>query len=463
MLHRLGACLKAPFSRLGDQRAAISPLMALMIVPIAGATAMATEMGQWWYFQRSLQNAADSAAIAAATTYGATSLNNTAAVSEATATARSFGYINGQSSTTVAAAPAACPAGTPTGSICYQATLTKVLPITLSALVGFRGDANGGFAQTISAVAIATTAGSTSSTQTACIWSLSSDPTSFTSNGGPKPDLAGCSILSNGGATCNGHDLGADYGIAVGTSSGCGKTQVSGATAPSDPYKALKSNIPSASSKCSSYAKIPSKKSDPALPAGNQLSGSMSIAASSPKCGDVQLTGDVTLTGHDNVLTIYNGTLDLNGHTLKTASGADATIIFSGDSTSSSVRAPTGGGTLDIQAPGKDSTSVWKGMAMYQDPNMSGAPASALNITYAGNTPTWNISGIVYLPLSSTTFSGAVNKSSNGASCFVLISYTILVNGTGSIFANNTGCADAGATPPGVVIPGATTREKLVL
>ena len=86
-------------------------------------------------------------------------------------------------------------------------------------------------------------------------------------------------------------------------------------------------------------------------------------------------------------------------------------------------------------------------------------PQSALDLTYAGNKPTWDITGLVYLPKANVTFSGAVNKSANGAACFVLVAYTVLVNGTGSIFANNTQCATAGLVPPS---GGGVTREKLV-
>ena len=35
--------------------------------------------------------------------------------------------------------------------------------------------------------------------------------------GSPSPDLSGCSVKSNTSGNCNGHDLDADYGDAVGT------------------------------------------------------------------------------------------------------------------------------------------------------------------------------------------------------------------------------------------------------
>ena len=441
-------------SRFGDQRGAISPLMALMIIPIAGATATVAEMGQWYYFQRAMQNAADSAALAAATNANASGTGSTY-LAEARAAAQKFGFVNGQNHVTVtAAANGTCPSGVTSGSVCYSATLTTQVPLGLSALIGFRGNVSGGYAQTILATAIATTANSGTGgggATTGCIGTLSTGTNSFTSNGGPKPDLAGCTIISHGGATCNGHDLGADYGIAAGTDSGCGKQQISGATIPPDAYGSYAKNIPA--NPCGGkYPTEPVKKNDPALPASNLLSGSMTLPTT--LCGDVQLTGNVTLTG-SNTLTIFNGTLDLNGYTLQTASGASATLIFSGNNSASSLRAPTGGGTLSIQAP---SNGNWSGVAIYQDPNMK-PPQADLDVSYSGNQPTWNITGLVYLPNSNVTFSGAVNKSANGVSCFVLVAYTVLVNGTGSIFANNTQCGSAGLIPPS---GGGVTREKLV-
>jgi len=441
MLHALAYRFKASrFSGFRDQRGAIAPAMALMIIPIAGAAAMATELGQFYYLQRALQNAADSAALAAAinnSTTGSTYL------SEARAAAQKYNFVNGTNNVTVnAAANVTCPKGVPTGSTCYSATLTAQVPLALSALVGFSGDKKNGLAQTIYASAIALTTGTGAAAP--CIWTKGSGD-SFTSNGGPKPDLAGCSILSNGNATCNGHDLGADYGIAVGTVKGCGKQQVPGATAPTDTYDALKKNIPT--NPCTSYAVAPASIILP----------STTTTLPTTQCGDVKLDGDVTLTG-SNTMTIYNGTLDLNGHKLQTGSGASATLIFSGNDTpNSTVRAPSNSGTLSIKAP-DTSTSPWEGVAIYQDPRM-GPPHANLDVDYSGNQPTWNITGLVYLPNSNVTFSGAVSKAAYGASCFMLVAYTLLINGTGNIFADNTECSTAGLTQPTVLVP---TPAKLV-
>jgi hypothetical protein len=160
------------------------------------------------------------------------------------------------------------------------------------------------------------------------------------------------------------------------------------------------------------------------------------------KCGDVQLTGNTYIDAPANaVLVIENGQLDTNGYLLQTTAGSGLTVVFTGSNNSAYQHIPSGGGTLDISAP---KTGPWKGVAIYQDPALT----TNVNISSAGNSPTWDITGLIYLPNSNVTFSGAVNKASNGVYCFGMVIGTMLVNGTASIFANNTQCGEAGLTQP---------------
>jgi hypothetical protein len=214
-----------------------------------------------------------------------------------------------------------------------------------------------------------------------------------------------------------------------------------------DPYKYLASDIPA--NTCSSY---------PQESGGKQTtwSGPITLPATTIICGDLQLTGDVTLTtaSPGSVLVIENGQLDTisgckKGCTLQTAAGSALTIIFSGtDASCKSINCTHGptstngnkGGTLDIQAP---TTGTWKGVAIYEDPALT----FGVNISDAGNSPTWDITGLVYLPHATVTFSGAVNKSSNGASCFVLVVDNITINGTADILPKGA-CVAAGLSMP---------------
>ena len=87
-------------------------------------------------------------------------------------------------------------------------------------------------------------------------------------------------------------------------------------------------------------------------------------------------------------------------------------------------------------------------MAVYQDPSLT----TGVNVAAAGNSPTWDITGLVYLPHSSVTFSGAVNKSSNGYSCFDLVVDNVTINGTADILDEGQ-CNRAGLNMPTGQIP----------
>jgi Flp pilus assembly protein TadG len=430
LLQKLAASrpLRRMRSAFADQRGNVLILTALTMPALLAMSGLAFEGASWYQAKRAMQNAADTAAVAAATNNGASY------ISEARAVTAQYGFQNGADNTTVTVSnTVTCPVS---GSTCYSVSITKSLPLYFTKLIGYSGNVviSGSPGQQIASIAVAVEG---TAPREYCILALatSGDTQALRTNGAPKADLTGCSVMSNSDAQCNGHDLKATYGDAHGTSSGCGGTQTSGVPTVADSYSGLASNIPANS--CSSYGKLPAKKKDPDT--STKLSGSY-YSSPSPSCGDVQLTGNVTLYGANTVILIYNGQLDTNGYTIKTESGASATIIFSGDNSTGYTRAPTGGGTIDIAAP---TTGVWKGVALYQDPSQT----NGTDISAAGNSPTWKITGLVYLPHASVTFSGAVNKSSNGLSCFAMVVDNITINGTGSILSQGQ-CASAGLTMP---------------
>jgi Flp pilus assembly protein TadG len=427
-----------------DRSGNIAVMMGFLFPIFAGTLGLGFEVSNWYRLKHAMKNAADAATIAAATNGGS---NYDV---EAKAVAAQYGFVNGVNNVSVVAANnATCPSG---GNTCYGVTITGIMPLFLSQVVGFKGDAvvNGASGKSLSATSVAKQA--SASTQYCLLALGTSGATGITTNGAPKSNMAGCSLMSNNSATCHGHNLGADVGDAHGTNSGCGVKEHSNVPAVTDPYSYLASNIPT--NTCSSYPQEPASKKDPALPASNQWTGTKSLSGNMIVCGDLQLSGNVTVTAPSSgaVLVIENGQLDTNGYTLQTSSGSGLTIVFSGTG-GSYTHAPTGGGTLDITAP---TSGPWSGVAIYQDPSLS----TGVDISAAGNSPTWDITGLVYLPHSSVTFSGAVNKSSNGQSCFVLVVDNVTINGTGGILAHG-GCAAAGlkTMPTG----GVAGRGSLVL
>ena len=251
-------------------------------------------------------------------------------------------------------------------------------------------------------------------------------------------------MKSNTSVQCNGHDLGADYGDAVGTDSGCGKIQNSGVPTTVDPYAGLATNIPT--NACFGfYPQVP-------FLFVSTWSGTKALSGNAKICGDLKLTGNVTVNAPSGaVLVIDNGRLDLNGFTLQTSSGSGLTVLFTGSSGGGYIHAPTGSGTLDIAAP---TSGPWSGVAIYQAPPLT----FAVNLSVARNNSTWNITGLVYLPHASVSFSGPANKSTSGLSCFVLVVDNLNVSGTASVLSQGQ-CGAAGLNMPSSTAPG---RAQLV-
>ena len=271
-----------------------------------GATGIGIEISHWYRTQRALQNAADSAAVAAAT-------NGTATyAAEGLAVAATYGFVNGQNNTSITLTDKApCPAG---GSNCYGVTITRSVPLLLSHLVGFSGNVtveivkNGQSSTTrqtsLQAKALALRV---PTPRTYCVLALGNDGAKFDDivvNGGSKSNLTNCGIMSNNDLTCNGSHQIADYAdSSSGDPSGCGRAPNRGPVPRiGDPYSHLASNIPP--NPCGTY---PGEQwsSAPALPP----SGVYTV------CGDLKLLADVTIGSRpgNTVIVIYNGQLDTVG------------------------------------------------------------------------------------------------------------------------------------------------------
>lgn len=450
-----------------EQRGTIAVMMAFLLPIMVGGLGLGFEVSNWYLQTRSMQNAADAAAIAAASN-GRSNYDV-----EAKAVTAQYGFVSGTNNVIVTASnTAACPAG---GNTCYSVTISSVVPLYLSQVVGYTGDttANGVKEKTLSSAAVAKQA---TVQQPICLLGLSQAGQALRTDGAPNSNFTGCSVMSNSDANCNGSNLQANYGLAHGTNNGCGNKQESGVPIVPDPYSALATNIPTntCGSGANAYPQEPVKKKDPALPAKNNWSVSKSLSGNVQMCGDVQLTGDVIINTPDNLigatLVIENGQLDLNGHTLSTANGSAVTIVFSGTAGNythapidnsggggQSIICGTNGSCLNIQAPSSPS-APFASIAIYQDPNMT----TPTNFTYAGNSPTWDITGAVYMPYASVDMKGAINKSANGAVCMVMVANDVTVDGTGSIYAqtpDGSGCKSAGLNMPTATIRG---RAQLV-
>src|ERR1700693_3611907 len=108
-----------------DERGAVSVMMGVLIIPLVGALGIGFEVSNWYMTARGMQNAADAAALAAATNGGS---NYDV---EAKAVAAQYGFVNGTNNISIAASnTAACPGGG--GNSCYSVTISGFVPLLLS-------------------------------------------------------------------------------------------------------------------------------------------------------------------------------------------------------------------------------------------------------------------------------------------------------------------------------------------
>jgi Flp pilus assembly protein TadG len=126
-----------------DQRGTVAVIMAFVLPILIAGFGLGFEITNWYLSTRSMQNAADAAAIAAATN-GSSNYNT-----EAAAVATQYGYTNGSNNVTVTASNAAtCPADPSLTPPCYSVTISSVQPLVLTEVIGYLGNStlNGGLA-----------------------------------------------------------------------------------------------------------------------------------------------------------------------------------------------------------------------------------------------------------------------------------------------------------------------------
>jgi hypothetical protein len=421
--------------------------MTLMLVPLIGALGVGAESSSWFLVQRAAQNAADSAAMAAALAAACTPATTckTTYVQEAAMVAARYNFVDGSANTTVATTQLPCPSDATLN--CYQVTITRNLPIILTRVVGYNGDVDldGGRGKTVAATAIASQSANPAHP---CLEALDySGGTGITTNGS-GPGFSGCTVATNGTAKCN-QPQGATSTIAANSNAACGGPVTTKSL--TDPYAALKSNIPPVTTCGGGGGGGKGGGSTP-----QPISGPITLS-STPLvyCNGAKLSGDVTTTG-TGVIVIYNGNLDPNGHTFQTGVGSGVTLIFTGSTNTSGMIAPNSKvgsnfGVVDIAAP---TSGTWSGMAVYTNPDQTASVQYNANGTTA---TVLKITGGVYMPHAQMTFNGSFNKATNSPNtCLALVVDTFVGNGA---LEKQTDCSAAGLTPPSV---GAVQREALV-
>jgi hypothetical protein len=447
-------------------------IMALLLVPLVGALSVGVETSNWFLIGRAAQNAADSAAVAAATNNSSIVVHGAQAeyLDEGQATAASYGFTNGSNNVTVSVASGqTCPDGT---STCYKATVSKVVPIYLTAIAGFRGDTTIGSvrAKTITNIAYAE---AMNVGYPSCLTAVGSDTTvqgnstAISGNGTPTASAPNCSIAAVGASpstiSCTGSNgLGAPYGFASAFSPS-GNHQCTGTEAkPSASYTFCNPYAASGNSSCSagtatavsnavtSASSTPCSVTTVAGHGNGNNATTYQMSAITASCtwssggNTLSLTGDLAPTSPMVVVVSGGGYLDMGTH-----SSSNITWIFTNSSGGPGTFAS--GSNINITAPDVPSNPLTptvpgnplNGIAAYQVASACTSSSLCDSWSLSGNN-TVQVTGLLYLPYTNGSFQGAVGETSTG-NCFVSVFNTFSDGGTGLLL-DEKGCANAGLT-----------------
>ena len=391
---------------LGNKDGATATVVGLVFFSLIGFLGLGSEAGMWYYTHRTMQSAADSAAVDAVAALVAGG-NYTA---EAKATTAQYGFADGAGGVTVTV-------NKPPKSGHYTSTANAVEVVVSqpqTALFSSLFLANG---LTISTRAVAAPSG------TGCVLALDSKASAATfGNGTTNVNLIACSLYVNSSSSSaldivGGASLSAYSASIVGNfvDSGGGSITTAhglntGTTPAADPYQNVQ--IPPYSG-CN-YTSFKAPKNGPALSPGVY-------------CNGLSITANANVTLSPGTYIIDRGSFSVAGGATVSGNGVTIVLTDSGGTTPAIVSI-NGGATINLSAPTSGATA---GLAFMQDRN---GTQGTIN-KFAGGT-TQNIEGAIYFPKETVQFAGGTQT---GNGCTQIVADEIDFVGNANLESNCSG------------------------
>jgi hypothetical protein len=408
----------AKAGRLGrDEDGAMLVVVALMMTFLMGLLGIGVEVGSWYMTRRTLQTAADAAAIAGALESARGNPGGIVSAAEKEAARNGVSLSDGDS-VVVNNPPTS---GTLAGrSDAVEAIVTRQQQALFAAVLQ-----SGAVTISSRAVAMLNDAGR------ACVLALDGSRNSAVrARGTPDIQMAGCMIAANsnaasaidlsGNASVTAQSLWTAGGVATGGSAAV--QLASPATTQAwpllNPYANLQvGTVPACSG--INLKKVTTIPGNSTICGGAHLSGgTYTISPSGPVYidgGDLKLSGKTSLTGQDSTIVLTN----------KRSGGPVGSIDVSGSA------------SLSIHAP-SDLNNPFRGVAIFQDPAASSTGTNKFNGTAA-----MDISGALYFPSQEVEWSG--NNSMAGPGCVQIVALAVTFTGNAALANDN--CAAVGASP----------------
>lgn len=413
-----------------DRSGTIAVFTALSLTALVGFAGLGVETSQWYAEKRSVQAAADDAALSAAVAY---SQGNTATyINEGKSVAGNNGFVDGVNNVSVGVSkpPASGPYANNNSAV--QVIIVAPAKPILSAM--FISDFN----ISASSVALVNAAANPNGDGNACVLALNSAAMgAATLSGTTSITLKHCSFAVNSKNTdalvMNGNAfLSAAYVLLGGADSVSNNATVvttggvlTNQPPVTDPYAGR--TIPTPAASCINPGNI---KGTVTLSAGTYCSFSINAGA------------NVTL--NPGVYILNRTDFDMAGNAAISGTGVTIILTSSGAASQTGNIIINGGATVNLTAP---TSGPYSGMVFWQDGR---APDSNTDKFNGGST--MNITGVIYTPSESVTYNGG--NTTGGTGCTQIVAKVITFTGN-SEFDNN--CSGVGVSS----ITGGTSLASL--
>jgi Flp pilus assembly protein TadG len=399
-----------------DNRGGVAVGFAVSLIVLLGFAGAATEIGSWLLTRRSMQGAADAAAVSAVTGLAAGATDYTTQAKGVTA---KNNWTDGSNGITVTVNMPPLYGNYTANNTALEVIIAQAQPQYFSALLP------GTSAATIRAHAVALTSPTTGG---GCLLGLSGT-TSVTGSGNAHFSLNGCDIDGNGNLTLQGNPtISAHAEYIDGTNSIGGSSTLNLVKNPPTTHYGTTFTDPYAGN-----VTLPARS---AWPACVPFSGTFTIAKTvnntpmQAYCGGISINGG-NLTIPSGVYLIEGGTFNINGNATLTSAAGGVTFVFTGTNAAPTVAASfsiNGTANLNLTAPPQGAMTA--GLIFYQDPATTSG--GGLSLLGTGNL---NLNGAIDFSKSTVNISGTGDLYSS-TSCLEIIGYTVNIGGTGTLSSN---------------------------
>ena len=373
-------------------------IMALMAPVMIGSVGLGIDYGLWVYTQQTMQAAADSAAVSAAT-----SGSNVA--TEAEGVAASYGFIKDSGGVTMTVNQPPKSGSHTSSSAAVEVIINSIQTPQFSQLVSAKS-----FTITVRSVAVATPG-------SGCVLTLNATASgAVTTQGSAVTNLTGCNLYTDssdsaavtvgGTASLTANAVGSVGGVS-GASNITTTSGIHTGVAPlSDPY---------ASMSFGSFSGCDQK---------NYSTNSNATISAGVYCGGISVKAGATLTLNPGIYYLDQGNLSVEGN--GTITGTGVTLVFTSSTGKNYANASiSSNATVNLTAP---TTGPTAGIVLFGDRNM---PVGTTFKLTGGGTQTFG--GAIYLPKAALTYSGG---SGGSTSCTQIIADTVTFTGNSGMAIN---------------------------